>query len=453
MFMLQVNTGMAQEPSKSGIVQYLDRLEAIGGLEYELDHVPEGGRRTLMGLIAVWAAATIVPSAFLFGGSLAEGLSTWQFIITFEIGAFLAFIVAILVGFIAQDLGLTFHTLSRFFFGKRGSIIPSGIQVITRIGWGAVSLAFAASFVFNLFDMELFIVAVLVLAIPYVISALIGFTALKWVSYVTIPVFLIVFGWGLFGVIGFEFMGGMLGEQIPLTQAIGLSAAFWIAGALVAGDWLRYGRDQKDILISTAVALLGFNFISVGLGYFSAVGAGEANIAQAMVGAGIILPATLALVLITWTTVDNWLYSGSLGLSNIVEIRKIYSVVILGAVMIAISGFRFHELIIPWISLLGVFLPPLFGPLFVEYYVLDHKFDTIDMQQIPYAFNWVAVGAWAIGSGVGWFTPDVYIVPAVAAIVSIVAYYVLYIALEDTALYPIDEKVSGAAQSAAAAGD
>ena len=417
------------------IDNWADKIEEFSGKEYELEHLPSDKQKSMLGLLAVWAAATIVPSAFLTGGAMGNSLTFPEFAATFFAGSFMMFVLACLVGYIAHDLGLTFHTLSRFFFGVRGSYIPSTLQVITRIGWGAVSLAFAVSFVVDLFAVDGFFLVTAILGGFYLITALMGFNGLKWISYIAIPVFLGVYIFGLVGPIGLETPAGPMEEPVPLTAAIGIAASFWAAGSLVAADWLRFGQSMRDVVVSSAIALLGFNLIALGLGYFSVVATGNPDISAGIADAGFIVPATFAIVLITWTTVDNWLYSGSLGVSNIFNIRKVYAVVLLGIVMIITAGFQVHTLVIPWLELLGAFLPPLAGPILVEYYVLKNKMQ-FDMTDINYDINGVAVGAWAIGSGVGYLAPAVYIVPLVAIVVSIIAYLVLYLVFRSTALYP-----------------
>lgn len=411
------------------------RIERISGDEHELTHLPDGSKRSILGLLAVWGGATIAPSSFLIGGSVGNSLTAPEFVFTFMLGATLMALLSISIGIIARDLGLTFYTMSRYFFGNTGSYIPSTLAILTRVGYAAATLAFAGSFVFNLINFDSFVAVTAVLGVLYTISALIGYDGLKWIGYVTIPVFLGVFLYGLLGPVGFTWQTTAPNPgAISLTGAIGISASFWAAGALVSADWLRYAKTKFDIVVSTLVALLIFNMIALGLGFFSVASTGNADIASGMVDAGYIVPAAIGIVLISWTTVDNWLYSGSLGASNIFNVRKTYAVLVLGLAIILTAGFQFHNYILEYVGLIGVLLPPLAGPILFEYYVLGNKMSGKKIDDINYRFNWIAVGAWLIGSLVGWYTPSEYVVPVVAIVASFLSYSLLYTLLKDSGL-------------------
>jgi len=423
------------------LIDVIDRLDSIGGDEYELSHLPDGEDRSFLEMVAVWGGAAFVPAALLIGGSVAGEISFPNFVFAFGIGFFLVSLVSILIGITARNFGLTFHVSSRYFFGNRGSVIPSGLLILTRIGFAAVELALAASFVSTAFGggSELsFVVATVVLGCFYVASATVGIEGLKWVSYVAIPLVTVVFLYGAW-TLGLGGTAAPVDNPIPFTTAIGIAASFWVAGAIVSGDWLRYARSRRAIVGSTWIALVVFTLFLVSLGFLSVFAAGTHSLSAAMANAGLAIPAALAMILLVWTTVDNWLYSGALGLSNVLGIRKVSGVLIVGAISIVVAGLKFHTLLLPYLSAIGILIPPVAAPWLIEYYLLDHRMSGVTMDDLDFNVNWLAVGAWAIGSAVAYVTPAVYVVPLVAIVASGVAYLVLYYGLRDTALYPLGD--------------
>lgn len=437
---------------------WLNRVDELGGNEYELEHLPEEEEKSFLQMVAVWGGAAFVPATLLIGGSVAGSLSFPNFIATFGIGFFLVSLVSILVGITARHYGLSFHVTSRYFFGKRGSIIPSGLLVLTRIGFAAVEIALAATFASQAFGGGIpnsFIIATIVLGVFYVGTALIGIDALQWISTLAIPFVTIVFVYGAY-TLGLGSVATPVEDPMSFTAAIGIAASFWIAGAIVSGDWLRYAKSKAAIVGSTWIALIFFTMFLAVLGFLTvfASSSGTHSLSQAMADAGLAIPAAMAMILLVWSTVDNWLYSAALGLSNIFEIRKVTAVLGVGAVAVAIASLEFHSLLLPYISAIGVFIPPLIAPWLLEFYVLDHRMSNVKMGDLNFAVNWLAIAAWAIGAAIAWFTPTKYIVPLVAIVASGVAYLILYYALRDTPLYPLsDLEGQSAPGSASAAAD
>lgn len=422
---------------------WLDRVDDIGGNEYELEHLPEGEDKSFLKMVAVWGGAAFVPATLLIGGSVAGSLSFPDFVASFAIGFFLVSLVSILVGITARHYGLTFHVTSRYFFGKRGSVIPSGLLVITRVGFAAVEIALAGTFASEAFGAGIpnsFVIFTVVLGLFYLATATIGIDALQWVSTLAIPFVTIVFLYGAY-TLGLGSVATPVKDPMPFTAAIGVAASFWVAGSIVSGDWLRYARSKAAIVGSTWIALVFFTMFLAILGFLTvfASASGTHSLSQAMADAGLALPAALAMVLLVWSTVDNWLYSAALGLSNIFEIRKVTAVIGVGLLAIVIATAKFHTFLLPYISAIGVFIPPVIAPWLIEFYVLDHRMSDLELGDLDVSVNWLAIAAWAIGAAVGWFTPSVYIVPLVAILASGVAYLVLYFGLRNTALYPLDD--------------
>lgn len=421
--------------------EVIDRLENISGPEYELRHLPEEERKSFLEIVAVWGGATFATSAFVVGGALAVEITLQRFLIAFPIGLTLAAIIGSLIGIIAMKVRLTFHTASRIFYGRIGSFLPSGVQVITRLGYGGVNFAFAAFFV--QFTLEIpFSVAVVVLGILYIGTAFIGINALKYISYITIPLVTIVFIYGLYemGIATADF-GALGAEQNELSfpAVVGLGMASWIAGAIVCADWTRYSRSKSAVVGSTFIAILVFSMFLTSLAVLSVALAGEADLPAAMADAGLLIPATIAMVLLTWSTVDNWLYSASLGVSNIAGLSKVISVPIAGVIVVIIAFFEFHDFILPYLDFIGIVIPPLAAPWLAEYYVINKYIVNRHLEDVTYDVNWVAVLAWITGAATAYVATADFITPLLSVLIAFISYIIFYHLLKDTNAYPVND--------------
>jgi cytosine permease len=425
-------------PSIDWLGNFFNKVDDRGKAEHELSHLPAGEDRSFLELVAVWGGAIYTPATLLVGASVAGRISFGGFLVAFGIGSLLTMILASLTALTSQDHGLTYHTLSRFFFGNKGTVLPSGIQVLVRIGWAAVELALAVSFITIILNTGIpyeFQIVTLVLGIFYILSALIGFDGLKWISFIAIPVVTIVFLYGAF-TLGLDFSQVTVKNPMAFTEAVGIGMALWVTSALVSGDWLRYARSREAVIGSTFVAVVILSMFLVSLGFLTVFATDTQLLSQAMAEAGLAFIAVPAVILLAWTTVDNWLYSASLGLSNLTALRKAVTVLLIGVLIIIIASFKFHQLILPYLNLVGTLIPPLVSGWLVEYYVIGHQMDGVSLHEISYGVNWIAVLSWVAGSAVAFAIPAIFIKPLTSFIVGAVVYLLLYYGLNGTNLYP-----------------
>jgi cytosine permease len=107
-------------------------------------------------------------------------------------------------------------------------------------------------------------------------------------------------------------------------------------------------------------------------------------------------------------------------------------VVIWGALG-TILGLGLYQYFLDWINLLAALVPPLIGPLVVDYYLVHKKqYNTDDLKRL-HAWNWAAVLAYGVGAffayGVTYGVldlPDILIPSLLGLVVSMIVYAILY---------------------------
>ncbi len=166
----------------------------------------------------------------------------------------------------------------------------------------------------------------------------------------------------------------------------------------------------------------------------------EVLVAQELAAVGLI-----ALILNIWTTNDNAAYAFGVAGSEAFEFNRKRPFVLVGGtigIVLALAGVA--NLLIPWLSTLGQYIPPLGGVLIADF-LLVWRLDVPRMEEIEFVgIRWTAVGAYVFGCVVATFTAG-SVIPGVAVskflpgitslngiIAAMVAHAISYYALERT---------------------
>ena len=137
----------------------------------------------------------------------------------------------------------------------------------------------------------------------------------------------------------------------------------------------------------------------------------------------------IALLLAGWTTVDNQYYSAGLAASELTNKHKAPLLVGITALTAALSFADITSLIIEWMILIGVAVPPLVGVVLADYYLLGLRFPSVEngsISNVDQAVNPAAIIAWVVGAAFAQVTPLVYMPAVLAVPVAAVAYIGMY---------------------------
>lgn len=74
-----------------------------------------------------------------------------------------------------------------------------------------------------------------------------------------------------------------------------------------------------------------------------------------------------------WTTNDNNLYTGSLGLRNVVNLSKTVIVIVLGVLGLGIALIGIQDYFVPFLNALGTYVPPIAGVMIADHWIVKPK--------------------------------------------------------------------------------
>ena len=261
------------------------------------------------------------------------------------------------------------------------------------------------------------------------LTAYFGYKGLDLLSKIAVPLIAITATIGT--VVAVNSVGGFSSTMaiIPegtttISAGIVMVVGSFAAGASAQADITRYSRDAKAAWISTIFGCIIANTFIILAGYISTLATGIGDLPKAMLQLGLGFPALLVLILAQWTTNDNNLYTASLGLSNIFNVKKSKITLTIGILGSILGGIGAANYFINWLSILGIGVPPMAGVIMADYYLIrkqNYRFK--DEKQLP-EWNINAIISWIIGCIVG-FTFKFGIASINSLIVSIIVYTVL----------------------------
>jgi cytosine permease len=389
--------------------------------DYGLEPVPQEKRKHWLSIAVVWIGVAIVMSALLRGMIVGMGLGRLsRVILAFLLGEVILIIMMALSGYIGARTGLSTPLIARTAFGNIGSAIISLSIALSLIGWFGVQA--------NLFART--ILAYVKIDIPLaplafcggllmMTTAVIGFRGLKFLSWVAVPIMLVIFITTVFKLnipllpphklIALAKAHNPNPYPISIGSAATIVAGGFIVGAVTSSDVARYARSKlKDIFYAatfamSASALLHFvgAILTMKTGKYHEM-LPELIISPAYAGLGLL--GFIALLLAQWTTNDNNLYSAVLALNNIIRWEKWKLTIIVGLLSSLLAAIGILERLELFLVLLTAGIGPIGGIIVADYYILGRK-NASDMRKAwNKQFNLPALIAYFAACGIGWTT-------------------------------------------------
>jgi len=366
------------------------------------------------------------------GGTLGTAFSFTELIVIITLGNLLLGVYVASLGYISFKSGLNTVMMGRFCFGEFGSKITDLILGITQISWYAWGTATIAIILTEFLELDPAYTKYLMVFFGFAFcwTAIIGYKGLEKLSIVAVPMMLILIFISIS--ISVKDAGGVerlmsITPTTELTFSAALTLVFgtFASGGTQATNWIRFASSSKTAITSSLLAFFLGNGFMIFIGTIGALVYQQPDIVEVIKIQGILGLGILMLFLNIWTTQDNTVYNFSVAGCNFVRTEKRKLVTFIGAAIgTLLALFGMYEWLVPFIILLGTFIPPIGGIILADFFIkYKQKYPRIKEVQLPF-INWNGVITYILASTAA------YLSPFVAPIVGIISAFIIYTLLE-----------------------
>jgi cytosine permease len=193
-------------------------------------------------------------------------------------------------------------------------------------------------------------------------------------------------------------------------------------------EYTRFAKSAWVAIAIPFIVLIVAQWFLQLVGAMGGVVSGSADFTGYMrtAGAFISLFGLIAMSFALWTTGDANLYLPAIQTASIFRRPKRVMVVILG-LLGTVIGLGIYQQFMAFIGTLANVVPPLIGPVIVDYYVFNgRRFDVRLLDRVP-AWNVLAVAAFVVGAVASFYAPAWIAAGLWALLVSMAVYASLYL--------------------------
>lgn len=389
-------------------------VEHVGGLalesEFEHEAVFRSHRKPTLAVAAVWFGFPMILGCAVFGGVITAFLGFQQGLLAIILGNVVLMLYVGALSYVSGESGLNFALVATRVFGRYGYTVASGFLATIVVGWFAFATGLTGLTVNQSFGWNEKLVTGLA-GILFIVITFIGIRALSLLGMVAAPLFLVVAAVALWLIS----RGGGLGNVwnypgvaegaggLSLGAAITLVVATFADSGTMTGDFTRWSKDGWSAVLASSSAFPVANFIAFLVG---AVIVASGAIADPQTNGGNFLPviatghgwvlsaiALFFIVVNLGSACTRCLYNGAVGWSHILRSRMRLLTVVLGIIgtIAALAGV--WSLVLDWLNILGVFVPPIGAVILADYAM---RRDTAPREAV--GGRWTAFAAWAVGA-------------------------------------------------------
>jgi len=385
-----------------------ERVEGSWGI----DPVPE--RLRVLGMLdtgLLWGNLGVSLLVIVAGAVLVPALSLPDALVAILLGCVIGSAMLAVAGAIGADARVPGMVLMRAPLGRRGSYLPTGINVLQGLGWTVFELLIIATAAATLSD-ELFefraqwLWTIVFGAAALVLALLgpIGFVRrfVRRFAVWTVPVAVVYLTWWALDGADLGALWDVPGEGgLSVWQGADVVVGITVSWIPYAADYTRFSRSRRDALVGTGVGYVVPDAWLLALGAVLVLSydlSDPAALPAAVVGAG--LAAALALFALLVTETDEAFansYSAAVSLQNIVPrvsqpilIVLVTGTATVGALVIDLVAYQ------SFLFLLGSVFVPLFAVLLADWLAAGRHYSSEDVFGAP-AWRPGLVAAWIAG--------------------------------------------------------
>ncbi len=379
------------------------------GSEYEHQPVPASARRSTFSVSMVWIGFPMIITGAMTGSIMVAGMGFQRALWAMIIGNLMMFGYVGALGLLGTKRGMNFALLSSTVFGRRGYIFSSALLATLLLGWYAVQTGITGNLIHTAYDVN-YLLMTIIAGVIYFGITFVGIRGLHWIGIISVPMFVILGGWVALDSASHVGWGAVVSypgvkPDMPMAFGIGLTIVLtlFIDAGTVTADFNRWAKDGKGSLIATFCAFPFANLFAMLVGGIMTAALalpdpqpfGSDNMFGYLLAQNMSWLAVLAFIFLLCnlgSVCAHCLYNASVGWSRIAKSHMRMYAVILAVVGIAIAAANVWALFIPWLSLLGILVPPIGAIIIVDlYFVRPGAEIDSDWRAKPFI-------AWAIGS-------------------------------------------------------
>ncbi len=338
--------------------------------DYPLDHVPKDERKGLVSLSAVLLGLVFFAGTMWAGAEVSAAMGFQEMLSAMVVGHIILGGYVALLCAISAKAGLTTVLLARYSFGRVGAKMADLLLGGTQVGWFGVTIPMVAIPTATYFGLEtgsLISALIVTWGVLHMLTAYFGYDGMEKLSYVAVPFLVVVGVLSIYLAVGDA--GGIDGL---LAQTGGGEMSFGLAVTIVVGTFISAGTQAQlgAVCDQLACCVLGradrvprWQQLSIPQ---RAVGGAvydvtpQGDLYEVLVAQGLATVGLIALILNIWTTNDNAAYAFSVAGAEAFEFDRKRPFVIAGCLVgigLALAGA--DTLLLPWLELLGQYIPPL----------------------------------------------------------------------------------------------
>lgn len=357
------------------------------------------------GLASIWLGGMVSIPSLLIGSTLISGLNFTSAIITGLLGLTFVTVFMCLESVAAVEQRLNLVQLAKSAYGTKGSTILIGAIVgLATIGWFGVQTNIAGTSFSKILNDTFGIllpdaVSAVFWGVIMLVTAVYGFTFMKWLNYIAVPAIVLLMIYGLsisFEEFGWsEILAYQAEEPMSILSAIGLTIGFISVGGVISPDINHFAQTRRDAILGSIMGVLPAGLLLLSVGAILGISQGTHDITEIFSRFGYPVLALSILILATWTTNVVNAYSGGLAINQLLglsESKRALSTLIAGAIGTAMAVLGILNHFIGFLTILTTAIPPIAGVIISDYW-LAKSFK----KNYEHSINWFGIGAWLIG--------------------------------------------------------
>ena len=373
--------------------------------DYSLEAVPESARKGFWNMFFVMVGFTFFSASMSVGAKLGNGLDLSGFIWACIIGGVILSAYCGVLAFIGASTGMTMDLLCRRAFGTKGSYLSSFLLGFTQIGWFGVGVAMFSIPAAELLGVNEWVLTIIA-GLLMTATAATGMKGLEIVAYISVPLIVIL---GVYSMITAGVEGGGLAAifgqsagKISLFTGVGYVIGSFISGGTATPNFIRFAKNRKVAVWSTVIAFFLGNTLMFCFGAIGGAFTGKEDIFYVMIAQGLAIPALIVLGANIWTTNNNALYTGGLGLANITGKPMKYLTWVAGIIGTALAIWLYYNFC-GWLNVLNCALPPIGMIVILDYFKNRSKYEGKHTEAVVNWFNVLGIiAAAAVANFLHW---------------------------------------------------